>query len=173
MGRVWNKSDHSHREDNEAREIEEVRPLVSHRYTLVQVVNTTSGVVTIVSIVNRPRQARCLKNGPFKPYSRCSRSFLLPFSFSAASGGLATMKARQRRLPTYWRSRPSEVTPDTSNFHKQWTSFCLPPATPRCYLSSVNRNIFYVIGVIVVIVVILRCSPKNAASAAESCPARP
>ena len=126
MGRVWNKSDHSHREDNEAREIEEVRPLVSHRYTLVQIVNATSGVVTIVSIVNRPRQARCLKNGPFKPYSRCSRSFLLPFSFSAASGGLERMKARQRRLPTYWRSRPSEVTPDTSRFHKRQTRFCLP-----------------------------------------------
>ena len=49
-----------------------------------------------------------------------------------------------------------EVTPDTSSFHKRWTSFCLPPATARCYLLSVNRNIFYVIGVIVVIVVILK-----------------
>ena len=49
-----------------------------------------------------------------------------------------------------------EVTPDTSSFHKRRTSFCLPPATARCYLSSVNRNIFYVIGVIVVIVVILK-----------------
>jgi len=96
-------------------------------------VNATSGVVTIVSIVNRPRQARYLKNGPFKPYSRCSRSFLLPFSFSAASGGLERMKARQRRLPTYWRSRPSEVTPDTSRFHKRQTRFCLPPATAGCY----------------------------------------
>jgi hypothetical protein len=33
---------------------------------------------------------------------------------------------------------------------------CLPPGIATCYPRSVNRNIFYIIGVIVVIVIILK-----------------
>jgi len=34
--------------------------------------------------------------------------------------------------------------------------YCLPPGIATCYPPSVNRNIFYVIGVIVVIVIVLK-----------------
>ena len=34
--------------------------------------------------------------------------------------------------------------------------YCLPPGIATCYPRSVNRNIFYIIGVIVVIVVVLK-----------------
>ena len=33
---------------------------------------------------------------------------------------------------------------------------CLPPGVATCYLRSVNRNIFYIIGVIVVIIIVLK-----------------
>jgi hypothetical protein len=33
---------------------------------------------------------------------------------------------------------------------------CLPPRTATCYPRSVNRNIFYIIGVIVVIIIVLK-----------------
>ena len=33
---------------------------------------------------------------------------------------------------------------------------CLPPGIATCYPRSVNRNIFYIIGVIVVIVIVLK-----------------
>ena len=33
---------------------------------------------------------------------------------------------------------------------------CLPPRIPTCYARCVNRNIFYIIGVIVVIVIVLK-----------------
>jgi hypothetical protein len=32
----------------------------------------------------------------------------------------------------------------------------LPPGVARCYPRSMNRNIFYIIGVIVVIIVVLK-----------------
>jgi len=35
-------------------------------------------------------------------------------------------------------------------------SYCLPPGIATCYPRSVNRNIFYIIGVIVVIVIVLK-----------------
>jgi hypothetical protein len=34
--------------------------------------------------------------------------------------------------------------------------YCLPPGTATCYPRPVNRNIFYIIGVIVVIVIVLK-----------------
>ena len=34
--------------------------------------------------------------------------------------------------------------------------YCLPPGIATCYPQSVNRNIFYIIGVIVVIVIVLK-----------------
>ena len=34
--------------------------------------------------------------------------------------------------------------------------YCLPPGIATCYPRSVNRNIFYIIGVIVVIVIVLK-----------------
>lgn len=34
--------------------------------------------------------------------------------------------------------------------------YCLPPGIAACYPRSVNRNIFYIIGVIVVIVIVLK-----------------
>jgi hypothetical protein len=34
--------------------------------------------------------------------------------------------------------------------------YCLPPGMATCYPRSVNRNIFYIIGVIVVIVIVLK-----------------
>ena len=34
--------------------------------------------------------------------------------------------------------------------------YCLPPRIATCYSRSVNRNIFYIIGVIVVIVIVLK-----------------
>src|ERR1039457_2526903 len=34
--------------------------------------------------------------------------------------------------------------------------YCLPPGIAKCYPQSVNRNIFYIIGVIVVIIVVLK-----------------
>jgi hypothetical protein len=34
--------------------------------------------------------------------------------------------------------------------------YCLPSGIPTCYPRSVNRNIFYIIGVIVVIVIVLK-----------------
>lgn len=34
--------------------------------------------------------------------------------------------------------------------------YCSPPGAATCYPRSVNRNIFYIIGVIVVIVIILK-----------------
>ena len=37
--------------------------------------------------------------------------------------------------------------------HKQ---SCLPLGTATCYARSVNRNIFYIIGVIVVIIIVLK-----------------
>ena len=33
---------------------------------------------------------------------------------------------------------------------------CLPPGVATCYPRSVNRNIFYIIGVIVVIIIVLK-----------------
>ena len=36
------------------------------------------------------------------------------------------------------------------------TIYCLPPGIATCYPRSVNRNIFYIIGVIVVIVIVLK-----------------
>jgi hypothetical protein len=39
---------------------------------------------------------------------------------------------------------------------KQITQSCLPPTIATCYPRSVNRNIFYIIGVIVVIVIVLK-----------------
>jgi hypothetical protein len=33
---------------------------------------------------------------------------------------------------------------------------CLPPAIATCYAQPVNRNIFYIIGVIVVIIIVLK-----------------
>ncbi len=33
---------------------------------------------------------------------------------------------------------------------------CLPPEVATCYTRSVNRNIFYIIGVIVVIIIVLK-----------------
>ena len=34
--------------------------------------------------------------------------------------------------------------------------YCLPPGIATCYSRSVNRNIFYIIGVIVVIIIVLK-----------------
>jgi hypothetical protein len=34
--------------------------------------------------------------------------------------------------------------------------YCLPPGIAACYPRSVNRNIFYIIGVIVVIIIVLK-----------------
>jgi hypothetical protein len=34
--------------------------------------------------------------------------------------------------------------------------YCLPPGIATCYPRAVNRNIFYIIGVIVVIVIVLK-----------------
>ena len=34
--------------------------------------------------------------------------------------------------------------------------YCLPQGIAACYSRSVNRNIFYIIGVIVVIVIVLK-----------------
>jgi hypothetical protein len=34
--------------------------------------------------------------------------------------------------------------------------YCLPPGKATCYPRSVNRNIFYIIGVIVVIIIVLK-----------------
>jgi hypothetical protein len=34
--------------------------------------------------------------------------------------------------------------------------YCLPPGMATCYPRAVNRNIFYIIGVIVVIVIVLK-----------------
>ena len=34
--------------------------------------------------------------------------------------------------------------------------YCLPPGVATCYPRSVNRNIFYIIGVIVVIIIVLK-----------------
>ena len=34
--------------------------------------------------------------------------------------------------------------------------YCLPPGIATCYPRFVNRNIFYIIGVIVVIVIVLK-----------------
>jgi hypothetical protein len=44
--------------------------------------------------------------------------------------------------------RKTEITAGDHN--------CLPPGMPTCYPRSVNRNIFYIIGVIVVIVIVLK-----------------
>ena len=42
-----------------------------------------------------------------------------------------------------------------SSFSLRWQN-CLLPGIATCYPRSVNRNIFYIIGVIVVIVVVLK-----------------
>jgi hypothetical protein len=45
--------------------------------------------------------------------------------------------------------RKTQITP-------QHARNCLPPEIATCYPRSVNRNIFYIIGVIVVIVIVLK-----------------
>jgi hypothetical protein len=39
---------------------------------------------------------------------------------------------------------------------KAITQSCLPLAIATCYAQPVNRNIFYIIGVIVVIIIVLK-----------------
>jgi hypothetical protein len=45
---------------------------------------------------------------------------------------------------------------EDANHTPQHTRNCLPPEIATCYPRSVNRNIFYIIGVIVVIVIVLK-----------------
>jgi hypothetical protein len=45
---------------------------------------------------------------------------------------------------------------DDANHMPQHARTCLPPEIAMCYPRSVNRNIFYIIGVIVVIVIVLK-----------------
>jgi ferric-dicitrate binding protein FerR (iron transport regulator) len=47
--------------------------------------------------------------------------------------------------------RKTEITCDNTR-----RIYCLPPGMATCYPRSVNRNIFYIIGVIVVIVIVLK-----------------
>ena len=52
-----------------------------------------------------------------------------------------------RRLP---------AVEEDGNHMRQHAMNCLPPEIATCYSRSVNRNIFYIIGVIVVIVIVLK-----------------
>ena len=45
---------------------------------------------------------------------------------------------------------------EDGNHTPQQARNCLPPEIATCYPRSVNRNIFYIIGVIVVIVIVLK-----------------
>ena len=47
--------------------------------------------------------------------------------------------------------RKTEITRDNTQ-----RLYCLPPGMATCYPRAVNRNIFYIIGVIVVIVIVLK-----------------
>jgi hypothetical protein len=72
-----------------------------------------------------------------------------------------------------WRKRSSlstrspisltQIIQDDSGDRRVWRKtkitrrlYCLPPGIAACYPRSVNRNIFYIIGVIVVIVIVLK-----------------
>ena len=49
------------------------------------------------------------------------------------------------------------MTPGTAGRgEKAITQSCLPLAIATCYARPVNRNIFYIIGVIVVIIIVLK-----------------
>ena len=45
---------------------------------------------------------------------------------------------------------------EDANHTPQHARNCLPPEIATCYPRSMNRNIFYIIGVIVVIVIVLK-----------------
>jgi hypothetical protein len=47
------------------------------------------------------------------------------------------------------------MTPATAGCGEN-TQSCLPPAIATCYARPVNRNIFYIIGVIVVVIIVLK-----------------
>ena len=69
------------------------------------------------------------------------------------AAALPTPAASTKRIiqaePRHRRSwRKTEITRDEY--------ICLPLRTATCYPRSVNRNIFYIIGVIVVIVIVLK-----------------
>jgi len=49
------------------------------------------------------------------------------------------------------------MTPGTAGRgEKAITQSCLPLAIATCYARPVNRNLFYIIGVIVVIIIVLK-----------------
>jgi hypothetical protein len=43
-----------------------------------------------------------------------------------------------------------------TNLTRIYNNICLPQGIGACYPRSVNRNIFYIIGVIVVIIIVLK-----------------
>jgi hypothetical protein len=60
-------------------------------------------------------------------------------------------------LGLLWFEGPDAIA-DAVNYTKFYSlsQYCLPPEITTCYPRSVNRNIFYIIGVIVVIVIVLK-----------------
>ena len=71
--------------------------------------------------------------------------------FGGAWVALAS-RTRQQIIQDYPRHRRG-VEEDRNHTRRL---YCLPPVIAACYPRSVNRNIFYIIGVIVVIVIVLK-----------------
>jgi hypothetical protein len=75
------------------------------------------------------------------------------FNFNLKAGGadFAALGLRWPRAPGNKNGGKRKITR-----HGTRGIYCLPPEIATCYPGSVNRNIFYIIGVIVVIVIVLK-----------------
>jgi hypothetical protein len=63
---------------------------------------------------------------------------------------------RERNSSLKRNARFSGPVGQKTNLTRTYKQYCLPPGIATCYSRFVNTSIFYIIGVIVVIVIVLK-----------------